>query len=60
MGKPAVITALVDLSDPRAHSVFTALPNLFVGKALGIQPAHAEVFYRFAVPAEHIESIVHL
>ncbi|WP_150133724.1 hypothetical protein [Streptomyces hyaluromycini] len=59
LGKPAVVTALIDLSDPRAHSVYTALPNLFVGKALGTQPAHAEVFYRFAIPAEHIESIAH-
>lgn len=59
LGRPAVVTALVDLSDPQPHSVFTALPNLLVGKILDNRPAHAEVLYRSAIPPEHIESIDH-
>ncbi|WP_433456563.1 hypothetical protein ACQPXS_47225 (plasmid) [Streptomyces sp. CA-142005] len=58
IGRPALVTALLDLSDPTAdHRIFPSLLHAFVGKALGYAPADAEVFYRASVPGNHVENI---
>jgi len=59
IGRPALVTALLDLSDPTAeHLIFPSVLHTFVGKALGYAPADADVFYRAPVPAGHVEDIV--
>jgi hypothetical protein len=59
MGRPTIVTALLDLSDPARHHIFKSLVNTFVGKALGNDKADADVHYHQAVLPQHIESIAH-
>ncbi|WP_314223571.1 hypothetical protein [Streptomyces zaehneri] len=56
LGRPALVTAHLDLSSPR-HSVFKSVVHTFVGKAIGYAPANADVLYRNVIPPQHIESI---
>lgn len=60
LGVPSVVTALLDLAAPaqERHSVFPSVVHVFVGKALGHEPADADVFYRSPIPPQRIESIV--
>ncbi|MEU7028851.1 hypothetical protein AB0A60_19445 [Streptomyces sp. NPDC046275] len=60
LGAPSVVTALLDLTTPaqEGHSIFPSVVHVFVGKALGHEPADADVFYRAPIPPERIESIV--
>jgi hypothetical protein len=60
LGAPSVVTALLDLATPvlEGHRVFPSVAHVFVGKALGHEPADADVLYRAPVPPERIESIV--
>lgn len=60
LGVPSVVTALLELAAPgqERHSVSPSLVHVFVGKALGHEPADADVFYRSPVPPQRIESIV--
>jgi hypothetical protein len=60
LGAPSVVTALLDLAVPvqEGHSVFPSVVHVFVGKALGYEPADADVLYRAPIPPERIESIV--
>ncbi|MGW3312086.1 hypothetical protein ACWDG9_36510 [Streptomyces sp. NPDC001073] len=57
LGRPALVTAYVDLASPGTHSVFKSVIHTFVGKALGYAPANADVFYRNPIPPHHVESI---
>lgn len=60
LGVPSVVTALLNLAAPgqQRPSVFPSVVHVFVGKALGYEPADADVFYRSPIPAQRIESIV--
>ncbi|GAA4980385.1 hypothetical protein [Kitasatospora paranensis] len=58
LGRPALVTAHLDLAYPGDHKVSKSLVHTFVGKAIGHTPANADVFYRAPVPASHIASIV--
>uniref|UniRef100_UPI002F918A1B hypothetical protein n=1 Tax=Streptomyces virginiae TaxID=1961 RepID=UPI002F918A1B len=60
LGTPSVVTALLDLTTPvqEKHSVFKSIVHAFAGKALGHEPADADVFYRSPIPPQRIESIV--
>lgn len=60
LGTPSVVTALLDLttSIQEEHSVFKSVVHVFVGKALGHEPADADVLYRSPIPPQRIESIV--
>ncbi|MGP8300215.1 hypothetical protein ACTPOK_20240 [Streptomyces inhibens] len=57
LGRPALVSALLELSDPQVHRIFRSLVHVFVGKALGNETADAEVLYRAPVQPEHIEAI---
>lgn len=57
LGRPALVTAYVDLASPGRHLVFKSVVHTFVGKAIGYAPANADVLYRNAIPPQHIESI---
>ncbi|MEV6840029.1 hypothetical protein AB0N17_36995 [Streptomyces sp. NPDC051133] len=57
LGRPALVTAYVDLASPGRHLVFKSVVHTFVGKAIGYTPANADVLYRNAIPPQHIESI---
>ncbi|AEN07976.1 hypothetical protein GA0115235_100939 [Streptomyces sp. DpondAA-F4a] len=57
LGRPALVTAYVDLASPGRHLVFKSVVHTFVGKAIGHTPANADVLYRNAIPPQHIESI---
>ncbi|MET8413046.1 hypothetical protein ABZV34_34150 [Streptomyces sp. NPDC005195] len=57
LGRPALVTAYVDLASPGKHLVFRSVIHTFVGKAIGYEPANADVLYRNAIPSQHIESI---
>ncbi|MEU1601148.1 hypothetical protein ABZ468_52820 [Streptomyces sp. NPDC005708] len=57
LGRPALVTAYVDLASPGRHLVFKSVIHTFVGKAIGYAPANADVLYRNAIPPQHIESI---
>lgn len=59
MGRPTIVTALLDLSDLGKHHIFKSLIHTFVGKALGNEKADADIHYHQAIPPQHIESIVH-
>lgn len=59
MGRPTIVTALLDLSDPQRDFIFKSLVHTFVGKALGNEKADADVHYHQAVPPQHIESVAH-
>ncbi|MFJ4410922.1 hypothetical protein [Streptomyces sp. NPDC088910] len=59
MGRPTIVTALLDLSDPGKHRIYKSLINTFVGKALGNEEVDADVLYFEPVPPERIESVVH-
>ncbi|MER7512142.1 hypothetical protein ABTX82_27855 [Streptomyces lavendulae] len=56
MGRPAVVTALIDLSDPK-HTLSPELTRVLVGKALGADRADADVFHLSPVPPARIEAI---
>ncbi|MGW3387355.1 hypothetical protein [Streptomyces cinereoruber] len=60
LGVPSVVTALLDLATPvpEGHNVFPSVVHVFVGKALGHEPADADVLYRSPIPPQRIESIV--
>ncbi|MEU6935635.1 hypothetical protein ABZ943_02790 [Streptomyces rubiginosohelvolus] len=60
LGVPSVVTALLDLAAPGQEwpSIFPSLVHVFVGKALGHDPADADVFYKSPIPPQRIESIV--
>jgi hypothetical protein len=59
LGIPTVVVALLDLGGRDCpHKVFPALHKVFVGAVLGLKCAWADVFYRAAVPPNHIESIL--
>ncbi len=60
LGAPAVVTALLDFTVPGEglHRVFPSVLHVLVGKALGWEPADADVFYRAPIPPHRIESIV--
>jgi hypothetical protein len=57
LGRPALVTAYVDLAGPDRHPVFKSVVHTFVGKALGYASANADVHYPNAIPPQHIESI---
>ncbi|MFJ9712085.1 hypothetical protein [Streptomyces sp. NPDC101234] len=57
LGRPALVTAYVDLASPGRHLVIKSVVHTFVGKAIGYAPANADVLYRNAIPPQHIESI---
>ncbi|MFD7859044.1 hypothetical protein ACFV6B_32885 [Streptomyces microflavus] len=60
LGVPSVVTALLDLAAPGQErpSVFLSVVHVFVGKALGHDPADADVYYKSPIPPQRIESIV--
>ncbi|MEV6857449.1 hypothetical protein AB0M89_27025 [Streptomyces microflavus] len=60
LGVPSVVTALLDLAaaGQQRPSIFPSLVHVFVGKALGHDPANADVFYESPIPLQRIESIV--
>lgn len=60
LGTPSVVTALLDLTPPgqKRHSIFPSVIHVLTGKALGHEPADADVFYRSPIPPQWIESIV--
>ncbi|WP_406340590.1 hypothetical protein [Streptomyces sp. NBC_01578] len=60
LGTPAIVTALLDFTAPGVgtRQVFPSLIHVFVGKALGHEPADADVLYRAPIPSQRIESIV--
>ncbi|MFZ4283051.1 hypothetical protein [Streptomyces rhizosphaericola] len=60
LGVPSVVSALLDLATPgrQRPSIFPSLVHVFVGKALGHDPADADVFYKSSIPPQRIESIV--
>ncbi|MET7636783.1 hypothetical protein ACWCW2_41545 [Streptomyces sp. NPDC001773] len=60
LGTPAIVTALLDFTAPGVgtHQVFPSLIHVLVGKALGHEPADADVLYRAPIPSQRIESIV--
>ncbi|WP_405417529.1 hypothetical protein [Streptomyces microflavus] len=60
LGVPSVVTVLLDLAAPgqQRPSIFPSLVHVFVGKALGHDPADADVFYKSPIPPQRIESIV--
>lgn len=58
IGLPSIVVAHVDLSPgPEQHMVFPTLEKLFVGTALSLGDVGGEVFYRSAIPGNHIEAI---
>lgn len=58
LGKPAIVVAHLDIAGgDRRHPVYTFLPRVFVGAALDLPDAYADVLYRASVPAAHIEAI---
>lgn len=60
LGVPSVATALLDLAaaGQERPSIFPSLVHVFVSKALGHDPADADVFYESPIPPQRIESIV--
>ncbi|MEU5288512.1 hypothetical protein AB0G97_31545 [Streptomyces sp. NPDC020755] len=60
LGASSVVTALLDLAAPgqERSSIFPSLVHVFVGKALGHEPADADVFYKSPIPPQRIESIL--
>ncbi|MGW4699703.1 hypothetical protein [Streptomyces sp. NPDC004285] len=60
LGAPAIVTALLDFTAPGAgaHRIFPSMVHVLVGKALGHEPADADVLYRASIPPQRIESIV--
>ncbi|MFJ2572285.1 hypothetical protein ACIOYT_18005 [Streptomyces halstedii] len=60
LGVPSVVTALLDLATPDQErpSIFPSLIHVFVGTALGHDPADADVHYTSPIPPQRIESIV--
>ncbi|NGO87937.1 hypothetical protein GPA20_31135 [Streptomyces sp. 196(2019)] len=60
LGVPSVVTALLDLAAPGQErpSIFPSLVHVFAGKALGHEPADADVHYTSPIPPQRIESIV--
>lgn len=58
LGRPAIVVAHLDIAGgDRRHLIFTALSRVFVGAALDLPDAYADVFYRASVSAAHIEAI---
>ncbi|MCX5414233.1 hypothetical protein [Streptomyces sp. NBC_00059] len=59
-GTPSVVTALLDLTPPdqKAHSIFPSIIHVLTGRALGHEPADADLSHRSPVPSERTESIV--
>lgn len=59
LGRPTLITALIDLSDPDQHLTYGPLTRLLAAKALGDEEEFSDVFHRAPVPPEQIESLAH-
>jgi len=57
LGRPAIVTTLLDLSDPRLHRISRSLVHAFVGCQLGAEEADAVVHYLTAVPPQQVESV---
>ncbi len=56
IGVPTVVVSLLDIDGP--HSFYSSLPKVFVGAALGLDDAYADVFYRSPIPPSRIEDIL--
>ncbi|MFE6055645.1 hypothetical protein ACFQ6N_33280 [Kitasatospora sp. NPDC056446] len=56
LGRPAVVTALLDLTDGGRHSTAPSLAHVLLGKALG-EAADATVHYMSPIPPARIESV---
>ncbi|MFD7645078.1 hypothetical protein ACFV4P_31000 [Kitasatospora sp. NPDC059795] len=56
LGRPAVVTALLDLADGQPHSTAPSLAHVFLGRALG-ETADATVHYMSPIPSARIESV---
>lgn len=58
VGRPAIVTALIDVSGPTVRSSFhPALHKAFLGSFLGLEEYWADVFFRAPIPPQQIESI---
>ncbi|MFB8168364.1 hypothetical protein ACFC60_10500 [Kitasatospora purpeofusca] len=56
LGRPAVVTCLLDLADGQPHSTAPSLAHVLLGKALG-EAADATVHYMSPIPPVRIESV---
>ncbi|GAA2124201.1 hypothetical protein GCM10009759_75740 [Kitasatospora saccharophila] len=56
LGRPAVVTTLLNLADGRPHSTAPSLAHVLLGRALG-ETADATVHYMSPIPPARIESV---
>jgi hypothetical protein len=57
IGAPTRVSALLSLEDARRDSVFPVLHKIFVASLLDLHDVGGEVFYRSAIPPEHIVGV---
>ncbi|CRK56927.1 hypothetical protein [Alloactinosynnema sp. L-07] len=58
IGRPTIVVARVELSDPSRHYMSPSLAHLLVGTVLQLPDAHSSLHYKANIPAEHIEQLL--